>query len=51
LKGSGEIGFTVMAITVSLIAVFIPRGPDEGLCGWLFREFADDVSVALFSRW
>lgn len=47
LKGSGEIGFTVMAITFSLIAVFIPLFLMGGYVGLLFREFAMTVSVAL----
>ena len=47
LKGSGEIGFTVMAITLSLIAVFIPLFLMSGYVGLLFREFAVTVSVAL----
>jgi hydrophobe/amphiphile efflux-1 (HAE1) family protein len=47
MKGSGEIGFTVMAITFSLIAVFIPLFLMGGYVGLLFREFAITVSVAL----
>jgi HAE1 family hydrophobic/amphiphilic exporter-1 len=47
MKGSGEIGFTVMAITFSLIAVFIPLFLMSGYIGLLFREFAMTVSVAL----
>ncbi len=47
MKGSGEIGFTVMAITISLIAVFIPLFLMGGYIGLLFREFAVTVSVAL----
>ena len=47
MKGSGEIGFTVMAITFSLIAVFIPLFLMSGYVGLLFREFAVAVSVAL----
>jgi hydrophobe/amphiphile efflux-1 (HAE1) family protein len=47
MKGSGEIGFTVMAITFSLIAVFIPLFLMTGYVGLLFREFAMTVSVAL----
>src|SRR5436309_13970354 len=47
MKGSGEIGFTVMAITFSLIAVFIPLFLMSGYVGELFREFAVTVSVAL----
>ncbi|MBV8186080.1 MAG: efflux RND transporter permease subunit, partial [Alphaproteobacteria bacterium] len=45
--GSGDIGFTVMAITFSLIAVFIPLFLMGGYVGLLFREFAVAVSVAL----
>src|ERR1700724_3250900 len=47
MKGSGEIGFTVMAITFSLIAVFIPLFLMSSDLGLLFREFAMTVSVAL----
>ena len=47
MKGSGEIGFTVIAITFSLIAVFIPLFLMGGYVGLLFREFAVTVSVAL----
>jgi multidrug efflux pump subunit AcrB len=47
MKGSGEIGFTVMAITLSLIAVFIPLFLMSGYVGKLFREFAMTVSAAL----
>jgi hydrophobe/amphiphile efflux-1 (HAE1) family protein len=47
MKGSGEIGFTVVAITFSLIAVFIPLFLMSGYVGLLFREFAITVSVAL----
>jgi len=47
MKGSGEIGFTVVAITFSLIAVFIPLFLMGGYVGLLFREFAVAVSVAL----
>ena len=47
LKGSGEIGFTIMSITFSLIAVFIPLFLMGGYVGLLFREFAVTVSVAL----
>jgi hydrophobe/amphiphile efflux-1 (HAE1) family protein len=47
MKGSGEIGFTVVAITFSLIAVFIPLFLMSGYVGLLFREFAVTVSVAL----
>ena len=47
LKGAGEIGFTVVSITFSLIAVFIPLFLMSGYVGLLFREFAVAVSVAL----
>jgi HAE1 family hydrophobic/amphiphilic exporter-1 len=47
MKGSGEIGFTVMAITFSLIAVFIPLFLMAGYVGLLFREFAVAVSASL----
>jgi multidrug efflux pump subunit AcrB len=47
LKGSGEIGFTIVSITLSLIAVFIPLFFMSGYVGRLFREFAVAVSVSL----
>src|SRR3982074_1598385 len=47
LKGAGEIGFTIVSITLSLIAVFIPLFLMGGYVGLLFREFAIRVSVAL----
>jgi HAE1 family hydrophobic/amphiphilic exporter-1 len=47
LKGAGEIGFTIVSITLSLIAVFIPLFLMGGYVGLLFREFAVTVSVAL----
>jgi hydrophobe/amphiphile efflux-1 (HAE1) family protein len=47
MKGSGEIGFTVVAITFSLIAVFIPLFLMSGYVGLLFREFSMTVTVAL----
>jgi hydrophobe/amphiphile efflux-1 (HAE1) family protein len=47
LKGSEEIGFTVLSITLSLIAVFIPLFLMSGYVGRLFREFAAAVSIAL----
>jgi HAE1 family hydrophobic/amphiphilic exporter-1 len=46
-KGAGEIGFTIVSITLSLIAVFIPLFLMSGYVGLLFREFAVAVSVAL----
>ena len=47
IKGSAEIGFTIVSITLSLIAVFIPLFLMGGYVGLLFREFAVTVSVAL----
>jgi hydrophobe/amphiphile efflux-1 (HAE1) family protein len=47
MKGAGEIGFTIISITLSLIAVFIPLFLMGGYVGLLFREFAVTVSVAL----
>ncbi len=47
LKGSSEIGFTVLSITISLIAVFIPILLMPGIVGRLFREFAMTLSVAI----
>ena len=47
LKGAGEIGFTIVSITLSLIAVFIPLFLMGGYVGLLFREFAVTVSVSL----
>src|SRR6266404_6444370 len=46
LKSAGEIGFTVVSMTVSLIAVFIPLFLMSGYGGLLFREFAVAVSVS-----
>ena len=47
LKSAGEIGFTIVSITLSLLAVFIPLFLMSGYVGALFREFAVAVSVAL----
>jgi hydrophobe/amphiphile efflux-1 (HAE1) family protein len=47
LKGAGQIGFTIISITFSLIAVFIPLLLMGGIIGRLFREFAVTVSVAV----
>ncbi|MDO9453890.1 MAG: efflux RND transporter permease subunit [Stagnimonas sp.] len=46
-KGAREIGFTVISMTISLVAVFIPILFMGGLIGRLFREFAMTVSVAI----
>jgi HAE1 family hydrophobic/amphiphilic exporter-1 len=47
LKGSREIGFTIISITFSLIAVFIPVLLMGGMVGRIFREFAVTVSIAI----
>lgn len=47
LKGAREIGFTVVSISLSLIAVFIPILAMGGIVGRLFREFAVVLSVAI----
>jgi multidrug efflux pump len=47
LKGAQEVGFTVMSISVSLIAVFIPILLMGGIVGRLFREFAVTLSAAI----
>ena len=47
LAGAKEIGFTVLSISISLIAVFIPILLMGGIVGRLFREFAVTLSVAI----
>jgi len=47
LKGAREIGFTIISITFSLIAVFIPVLLMGGMVGRVFREFAVTISVAI----
>jgi multidrug efflux pump len=47
LKGAQEIGFTVLSISLSLIAVFIPLLMMGGIIGRLFREFAITLCVAI----
>ncbi len=47
LKGSTEIGFTIVSMTVSLVAVFIPVLFLGGILGRLFREFAITISIAI----
>ena len=47
LKGSGEIGFTILSITVSLVAVFIPVLLMGGVVGRIFNEFAVVVTIAI----
>ncbi len=47
LKGAKQIGFTVISLSVSLIAVFIPLLFMTGIVGRLFREFAITLSIAV----
>jgi len=47
LRGAREIGFTVMSISISLVAVFIPILLMGGIVGRLFREFAIVLSIAI----
>jgi hydrophobe/amphiphile efflux-1 (HAE1) family protein len=47
IQGAGEIGFTIVSISVSLIAVFIPLLLMGGIVGRLFREFAIVVSLTV----
>jgi multidrug efflux pump subunit AcrB len=47
LLGAREIGFTVLSISISLVAVFIPILMMGGIIGRLFREFAVTISVAI----
>jgi HAE1 family hydrophobic/amphiphilic exporter-1 len=45
--GAGEIGFTILSISISLVAVFIPLFLMSGIVGLLFREFAITVAVSI----
>jgi len=47
LKGAGEIGFTILSISVSLVAVFIPLLLMGGIIGRLFREFAITMTLTI----
>ncbi len=47
IKGAGEIGFTIVSISFSLVAVFIPLLLMGGIVGRLFREFAMTVTIAV----
>ena len=47
LKGSREVGFTIVSITISLIAVFIPVLLMGGMVGRVFREFAVTITAAI----
>jgi len=48
LTGAAEIGFTIVSISISLVAVFIPLLLMGGIVGRLFREFAVTVSITIF---
>jgi Cation/multidrug efflux pump len=47
LKGAGEIGFTIISISLSLVAVFIPLLLMGGIVGRLFREFAVTITLTI----
>ncbi|TWC06974.1 multidrug efflux pump [Bradyrhizobium macuxiense] len=47
LKGANEVGFTVLSMSISLIAVFIPILLMAGIVGRLFREFAMTISISI----
>jgi multidrug efflux pump len=47
LKGAAEVGFTVLSMSISLIAVFIPILLMGGIVGRLFREFAMVISISI----
>jgi len=47
IKGAGEIGFTIVSISISLVAVFIPLLLMGGIVGRLFREFAVTVTMTI----
>src|ERR1700758_4482308 len=47
LKGASEVGFTVLSMSISLIAVFIPILLMGGIVGRLFREFAMVISISI----
>ena len=59
LQGAREVSFTVLSMSVSLIAVFVPILLMGGLVGRLFREFAMTITIAIvilampisFSAW
>ncbi|WP_445487469.1 multidrug efflux RND transporter permease subunit [Rhodopseudomonas sp. RCAM05734] len=48
LKGAGEIGFTIVSISISLVAVLIPLLLMGGIIGRLFREFAVTLTMTIF---
>jgi multidrug efflux pump len=48
LRGAREVGFTVLSMSLSLVAVFLPVLMMGGIIGRLFREFAATLSIAIF---
>jgi multidrug efflux pump subunit AcrB len=48
IKGAGEVGFTILSISISLVAVFIPILLMGGIIGRLMREFAMTVTMTIF---
>jgi multidrug efflux pump len=48
LRGAHEVGFTVLSMSLSLVAVFLPVLLMGGIIGRLFREFAATLSIAIF---
>jgi HAE1 family hydrophobic/amphiphilic exporter-1 len=48
LRGAGEIGFTIVSISISLVAVLIPLLLMGGIIGRLFREFAVVLAMTIF---
>ena len=49
LKGSGEVGFTIISITISLVAVFVPILLMGGVVGRIFNEFAVVVTISIIA--
>src|ERR1700682_5589870 len=49
LNSAGEISFTILSMTLSLAAVFIPLAFMPGLLGRIFREFSITIIVAIFA--
>ena len=48
MRGAGEVGFTIVSITLSLVAAFLPILLMSGIVGRLFREFAMTLAMAIF---
>jgi multidrug efflux pump subunit AcrB len=47
IDGAAEIGFTILSVSISLVAVFVPLLLMSGVVGLLFREFAITVAVSI----